>query len=70
MNQRPGKTHMAAMSDDKIRYADLVNFCKRAKEDLLNAGDSDASIRFEILEDWLRNDYKGSFKYESKMIGL
>lgn len=70
-NQRAGKTHKAALSDsDKIRYADLVNFCKQARNDLEEAGESDAALRFEILEEWLRNDFKGSFSYLPKMIGL
>ena len=71
MNQRAGKTHKAALMDsDKIRYSDLVEFCKRAKSDLESEGDSDAALRFEILEDWLRNDFRGTFKYDAKMIGL
>jgi len=71
MNQRAGKTHKAALVDsDKIRYTDLVEFCKRARTDLESEGDSDAALRFEILEDWLRNEFRGSFKYNSKMIGL
>lgn len=71
MNQRPGKTHKAALSDsEKIRYTDLVDFCKKARNDLESEGESDAALRFEILEDWLRNDFKGQFKYSPKMIGL
>jgi hypothetical protein len=71
MNQRAGKTHKAALGDvEKIRYADLVEFCKRARVDLESEGDSDAALRFEILEDWLRNDFRGTFKYDAKMIGL
>jgi len=45
-------------------------FCKKAKTDLENAGESDSALRFEILEEWLRTDFKGSFSYSSKMIGL
>ena len=71
MNQRAGKTHKATLMDsDKIRFSDLVEFCKKARADLENEGDSDAALRFEILEDWLRNDFRGSFKYDAKMIGL
>ena len=71
MNQRAGKTHKAALMDsDKIRFSDLVEFCRRARTDLENEGDGDAALRFEILEDWLRNDFRGSFKYDAKMIGL
>ena len=71
MNQRPGKYHKAALSDgDKISLRSLVEFCKKAKVDLENAGEQDSALRFEILEDWLRNDFKGSLVYSSKVIGL
>ena len=71
MNQRAGKTHKATLMDsDKIRFSDLVEFCRRARTDLESEGDGDAALRFEILEDWLRNDFRGSFKYDAKMIGL
>lgn len=70
-NQRAGKTHKAALSDsDKIRYADLVAFCKQAKQDLADAGEEDSALRFEILEEWLRSDFKGSFSYNPRMLGL
>jgi hypothetical protein len=71
MFQRNAKTHKAALSDsDKISYKSLVEFCKKARIDLENAGEEDSALRFEVLEDWLRNDFKGSFIYSSKMIGL
>ena len=71
MFQRNAKTHKAALSDsDKISLRSLVEFCKKARSDLENEGDFDSALRFEVLEDWLRNDFKGSFIYESKMIGL
>lgn len=71
MNQRAGKTHSASLRDgDNIRLSDLVNFCKSAKLDLEREGEEDAALRFEILETWLREDFRGSFKYHSKMIGL
>jgi hypothetical protein len=71
MNQRAGKTHSAALVDnDKVTLQALINFCKEAKNDLLSQGEEDSSLRFEILEEWLRNDFKGSLKYQSKMIGI
>ena len=71
MQQRAGKTHKAALGDsEKINLRDLLDFVSKAKKDLDNAGESDTSLRFEIFEDWLRNDYRGRLKYESKMIGL
>jgi len=48
----------------------LINFCKEARGDLIKEGEEESAIRFEILEEWLRNDFRGSFKYHSRMIGL
>jgi hypothetical protein len=71
MFQRQGKSHKAALVDsDKISYKSLVEFCKKAKVDLESAGEEDSALRFELLEEWLRKDFKGSFSYNSKMIGL
>ena len=71
MQQRAGKMHKAALGDsEKINLRDLLDFVSKAKKNLDHAGESDASLRFEIFEDWLRNDYRGRLKYESKMIGL
>ena len=70
-NQRAGKTHAASLNDGaNISLQSLLNFCKEARSDLINEGEDDSALRFEILEEWLRNDFKGSFKYQSKMIGL
>lgn len=71
MQQRKGKTHKAALGDsEKVNYRDLVEFVSKAKTDLESVGESDAALRFEIFEDWLRNDFKGRLKYEAKIIGL
>jgi len=71
-NQRAGKTHSAALVDggDKVTLQALINFCKEARGDLIKEGEEESAIRFEILEEWLRNDFRGSFKYHSRMIGL
>ncbi len=72
MNQRAGKTHAAGAYDlENVSLGSLIKFVRAAKEDLLDAGDQDAAIRFEILEDWLRDDFKGGpLKYTQKSIGL
>ena len=71
MNQRAGKTHSASLRDgDSVTLRALVNFCEAAMKDLYNEGDDDAALRFEILADYLRNEYTGSFTYKPKMIGL
>jgi hypothetical protein len=70
-NQRAGKTHAATLRDnDTITLRALVQFCDAARKDLYKAGDQDAALRFEILTEYLRNDFKGGFTYNSKMIGL
>ena len=72
MNQRAGKTHAAGLHDgDKVSLGSLIKFVKAAGYDLRNNGEEDAAIRFEILEDWLREDFKGGpLKYTSKALGL
>lgn len=71
-NQRAGKTHAAGAYDgENVSLGSLIKFVRAAKEDLLEAGDGDAAVRFEILEDWLREDFKGGpLKYTQKAIGL
>jgi hypothetical protein len=70
--QRPGKTHAAGAYDaENVSLGSLIKFVRAAKEDLLDAGDQDSAVRFEILEDWLREDFKGGpLKYTQKAIGL
>ena len=72
MNQRAGKTHVAGAYDgENVNLGSLIKFIRAAKVDLLDAGDGDAAVRFEILEDWLREDFKGGqLKYTPKAIGL
>jgi hypothetical protein len=72
MNQRPAKTHAAGLRDgDTISIGSLVKFCREAKNELEKAGEEDSALRFEIFEEWLRNDYKGGpLKFTSKALGL
>ena len=64
-------THAAGLNDgDRVPLASIIKFCREAKADLENNGDEGAALRFEILAEYLLNNYKGSFKYQSKMIGL
>ena len=72
MNQRPGKTHAAALRDgDRIALRDLVDFVREAKVDLESEGDSDAALRFELFEEYLCNDFTGGkLKYKPGIIGL
>lgn len=72
MNQRAGKTHVATLHDgDNIKFGDLLKTITAMKDALYKQGDQDAALRFEIFEDYLREDYKGGrLTYISKMIGL
>lgn len=72
MNQRPGKTHQAALRDgDRIALRDLVDFLKEAQQDLVTEGDADAALRFELFEDYLRNQFTGGkLKYKPAILGL
>lgn len=72
MNQRPGKTHQAALRDgDRIALRDLVDFLKEARVDLFAEGDDDAALRFELFEDYLRNNFTGGkLKYKPGILGL
>lgn len=72
MNQRAGKTHGAGAYDaENVSLGSLIRFIREAKEDLEKAGEEQASLRFEILEEWLVHDFKGKgLKYTSKALGL
>ena len=72
MNQRPAKKHKAALTDyENVSLTSLIRFCKAAQKDLQDSGEEDAALRFEILGEYLLNDFKGGFlKYESKALGL
>ena len=70
-NQRPGKTHKAALSDtDRVAVRDLVRFCEQAQSDLEKEGQEDSALRFELLAEFLRSDFKGRLEYRSRIIGL
>lgn len=73
MFQRKAKTHKAAMSDsgEAVNLTSLIRFCKQAATDLKAAGDDDAALRFEILYEYLLNDFRGGYlEYKSKALGL
>lgn len=72
MNQRPGKTHAAALRDgDRIALRDLVDFLNDAHKDLISEGDEDAALRFELFSEYLRTSFAGGkLKYKPGIIGL
>ena len=56
-NQRPGKMHRAAMSDNDPRGMVLRGFFRNAAKLLKENGNDDAAFYFEQCEDWV-NDGK------------
>lgn len=72
MNQRAGKTHKAALGDvERINLKDLLSVLKSAQSDLEKVGEEDAALRFEIMREYLMNDYRGGkLMYNSKMVGV
>lgn len=55
MNQRRGKTHRAAMSDNDPMGMTVVTFFKEAALLLKEEGKDDASFYFEMVEEHLRS---------------
>ena len=72
MFQRKANMKPAALGHgDRISLSDLIKFCQNASIDLGKNGDEDASVRFEILADYLRNDFRGGkLTYDSTILGL
>ena len=74
MNQRAGKTHSAAMADGggSVSYGDLLKFIRSAQQALESDGEDDSALRFEILADYLENDYRAGtpLRFTTKVLGL
>lgn len=73
MYQRPAKTHAAALNDDgTIRLSALVKFVREAQAALESSDDPNAALRFEILGDYLVEDYKPNtpLKFSNRALGL
>ncbi len=68
----PRKKPVRNMVDpDAVNFKSLIEFIKQAQADLEAAGDEDAALRFEILLEYLLNDFKGGYlKYNSRALGL
>lgn len=56
----------------EISLKQLIKFVGKCKDDLYDAKEDDAALRFEILETWLREDVASGtpFTYDSKSIGI
>ena len=73
MNQRPGKKKAMTLNDqeDKVSLISLIRFCDEAEKQLRDSGDNHAALRFDILKDYLTNDFRGGYlKYTHKALGL
>jgi len=69
-NPRKKPTRNAA-DPNAVNFRSLIEFVKSAIIDLKESGDEDAALRFEILYEYLLNDFKGGYlKYTSKALGL
>lgn len=65
------KPKINACDPDAVNFRSLIEFVKQAQIDLEAAGDNDAALRFEILLEYLLNDFKGGYlKYNSRALGL
>lgn len=73
MNQRPAKTHAAAGNDrQSIDLSNLIKFVSTARVALEQEGEEEAALRFELFEDYLRNDVANGkpFGFTYKALGL
>lgn len=59
-------------NEGTIKVSKLYKFIREAQDALEKAGDHEASLRFEILGDWLAEDYKpsNSFEFTTRALGL
>lgn len=72
MNQRPAKTHRAAMpGEGNITIARLLEFSREAQRLLEQAEEDDAAFYFEqIAEHLQRNPEKGLNESVGRILGL
>lgn len=72
MNQRPGKTHKAAMPQDgKINLFDLIDFMEMSGDALRKEGNDDAAFYFDQAAEYLRiNPHKGLKEGPARILGL
>lgn len=71
MYQRRANMKPAAMNDiERIDTLTLVKFFKAAKEDLERRKLEDEAFRFEMMEDYFRNEYRGGLHYSPTILGF
>ena len=71
-NQRPGKMHRAAMSDNDPRGLVLRSFFRNAAKLLKEDGNEDAAFYFEQCEEWVTGgkQIESGEKDVAKILGL
>lgn len=74
MNQRPGKTHLAALGDGQnVTLRSLIDYVKNARVALDETDHEDAAYYFEMFEDFLRTEVANGTKplsFTYKSLGL
>jgi hypothetical protein len=74
MNQRPGKTHSAALGDSQnVPLRSLIDYVKNARVALNETDHEDAAYYFEMFEDFLRTEVANGTKplsFTYKSLGL
>lgn len=74
MNQRSGKTHAAAAFDNRqtVDLAALIKFVADARFALEQEGEDESALRFELFEEYLREDVANGkpFGFTYKALGL
>ncbi len=66
------KINMNKSGDGNISLSSLIKYVRNCQVALENNGDEDAALRFEILGDYLTEDYKPgqSLEFKTKHLGL
>lgn len=70
MRRQSHKAPASLTGVDRIGTMTLVKFLKAAKEDLERRGLEDEAFRFEMMEEYFRNDFKGSLTYSPSILGM
>lgn len=74
MNQRAGKTHGAAATDNRqsVDLMSLIKFVSTASVALAESGEEDAAHYFGMFEEYLREDVANGkpFGFTYKALGL
>lgn len=60
------------MSDDHVKLSSLVKYLRACQQALETEGEPDSALRFELLVDYLSNEYspKDGLSFKTKHLGL